>query len=664
MLKFKELVIENFGPYKERQSILFEDGVNIMWGNNGRGKTTLLNAFRFVLYGKVYGRDAENAHSLAEVSNWESAKEDIYGFKVSLKMEYDGTDYTLTRNYSLKKDGAPPQSDDDYTEYVFLKRDNSILSDMEMKQTLDSIMPENISRFFLFDGELLSEYEDLLRDNKSIGLKIKESIENILGVPILTNGLASIGEASDRFSKRFTEELKKDKKNQKLGMTLSTLQEKADQLKIDLASLKAKYKDTDDRRKDLDALGRKYERTNKLLERIDYLEKDLSKLLDNEKDTSDRLKGMNRNLWLSYLDSTVKQQIMALDDQIEELKQKESEASVRAVMKATLMEGLQTGNCPVCKQSITASQMESLLADINMGDSGMPGLTEAESAKLSSLRAYRSILTKDLEIETVKSIKLASEALSKIRSSIAQDKQEILDTKSQLANVSGIDEIKNNTLELAKCLSELELISQSISEHDIELLDVQNKFKDLDAKIGKNSSGINVTKITRLKETAEQLENIFSKGRDLYTLNLKTKIEEDATILFKSLSSEPEYDRLKINDSYGLNIVHKDGSIISIKAAGYMHIVSLCLIGALQKNAPMQGPVIIDSPFGRLDSVNTKRLTQSLDKLSHEVIVLLYDNEMNAQDARSSLKEKLVKEYSLERISSRNTKIVEGGYDG
>lgn len=664
MLKFKELGIDNFGPYKEHQSIVVEDGVNIMWGNNGRGKTTLLNAFRFVLFGKVYGRDAENAHSLAEVSNWESAKEGRYGFKVSLKMEYDGIDYTLTRIYSLKNDVTHPQSDEDYTEFASLKRNNSILSDIEMQQALGAIMPENISRFFLFDGELLSEYEDLLRDNKSIGLKIKESIENILGVPILTNGLASIDEASDRFSKKLTEELKKDNKNQQLAMSLATLQEKADQLKIDLASLKATYKDTDDKRKGLDALVRKSERTNKLLEKIDYLEKDLSKLLNDEKISSDILKGMNRNLWLSYLDGTIKHQIMEIDEQIVEIKQKESEASVRAVMKATLREGLQTGNCPICKQSITASQMETLISDINIGDSGKLGLTEAESANLSTLIAHRSILTMDSEIETVKSIKLASEALSKIRSSIAQDKQEILDTKSQLVNVSGMDEIKNNTLELAKCLAELELISQSISVHENDILEVQKKIKDLEDKIGKNSSGVNLTKIKRLKETAEKLKNIFTKGRDLYTLTLKTKIEEDATTLFKCLSSEPEYDRLKINDSYGLNIVHNDGSIISIKAAGYMHIVSLCLIGALQKNAPMQGPVIIDSPFGRLDSVNTKRLTESLDKLSHEVIVLLYDNEMNAQDARSSLKEKLVKEYSLERISSRNTRIVEGGYDG
>ena len=45
MLQFTGLVIENFGPFKGTQTVDFvdADGVTIIWGNNGRGKTTLLN---------------------------------------------------------------------------------------------------------------------------------------------------------------------------------------------------------------------------------------------------------------------------------------------------------------------------------------------------------------------------------------------------------------------------------------------------------------------------------------------------------------------------------------------------------------------------------------------------------------------------------------------
>ena len=55
MLHFTRMTMHNFGPYKGNQVIDFTDnsGVTIFWGNNGRGKTTLLNAFRYCLFGKT-----------------------------------------------------------------------------------------------------------------------------------------------------------------------------------------------------------------------------------------------------------------------------------------------------------------------------------------------------------------------------------------------------------------------------------------------------------------------------------------------------------------------------------------------------------------------------------------------------------------------------------
>ena len=45
MLKFTSLTIDNFGPYEGVQTIDFGsgDGVTLIWGDNGHGKTTLLS---------------------------------------------------------------------------------------------------------------------------------------------------------------------------------------------------------------------------------------------------------------------------------------------------------------------------------------------------------------------------------------------------------------------------------------------------------------------------------------------------------------------------------------------------------------------------------------------------------------------------------------------
>ena len=66
-MRFKRITVENFGPFKNPTSIDFTErnGVSIVWGRNGRGKTTLLNAFNFVLDGTVKDRDGnvDNFHS-------------------------------------------------------------------------------------------------------------------------------------------------------------------------------------------------------------------------------------------------------------------------------------------------------------------------------------------------------------------------------------------------------------------------------------------------------------------------------------------------------------------------------------------------------------------------------------------------------------------------
>ena len=114
---------------------------------------------------------------------------------------------------------------------------------------------------------------------------------------------------------------------------------------------------------------------------------------------------------------------------------------------------------------------------------------------------------------------------------------------------------------------------------------------------------------------------------------------------------------MKINENYGLYIAHKSGRIIEIRSSGYEHIVALSLIGALHKNAPLQGPVIMDSPFGRLDPEHKRKITASLPILSEQVILLVYIDEIDEQLARKILGSTLKHEYELCRVSAMHTEI-------
>ena len=155
----------------------------------------------------------------------------------------------------------------------------------------------------------------------------------------------------------------------------------------------------------------------------------------------------------------------------------------------------------------------------------------------------------------------------------------------------------------------------------------------------------------------EAISQIFEEGIASYRDKLKEDIERDATELFVQISNDPDYTSLKINDNYGLYMVHKTGEIVPLRSAGFEHVVALSLIGALHKNAPLRGPIIMDSPFGRLDPTHKSNITKVLPKMSEQIVLLVYTSEINEQDARDTLGPNLKREYRLQRYSSFYTQI-------
>ena len=123
------------------------------------------------------------------------------------------------------------------------------------------------------------------------------------------------------------------------------------------------------------------------------------------------------------------------------------------------------------------------------------------------------------------------------------------------------------------------------------------------------------------------------------------------------LTGEPDYKSLSIDESYGLTVVHKDGSTIPVRSAGAEHIVALSLMGALQRNAPLRGPIVMDLPFGRLDEVHTAKVVQALPSMADEALLLVYESELDPKQARNHLEGRLRKEYRIARRTARHSEL-------
>ena len=190
-MKFNSISLENFGPFFNENEVALSTTASspiiLFNGENMRGKTTLLRAFRWCLYGKVKGHDNKPIPE-TEFANWD-ARDSGEEFRTSVKLEIatDSEVLTVIRWFTAK------QSEVNRDSVTVVNQGWDCVSSVanaipreDIENRINSLLHEDISEFFLFDGEALTGIEAKLRSDMSSGDFVKDSIEKALGLPALT----------------------------------------------------------------------------------------------------------------------------------------------------------------------------------------------------------------------------------------------------------------------------------------------------------------------------------------------------------------------------------------------------------------------------------------------------------------------------------------------
>ncbi len=655
MLSIRSIALTDFGPFKDEQRIEFpaQSGVSIIYGENMRGKTTLLNAIRYALFGKVITR-GENRAMLHQIGNWETATEKgKYGFKVVLDFEHEGRKYQLTREHRPRPDIKTPQTDIDYQQDYFLRRDGTVLGPDARDSELARIMPETVSRFFLFDGELLQQYEELLRNESDMGRNIKEAIERILGVPVLTNGRTDLGELLKDAQKREAKAAQKNQKTNALGNQHEALlkqrdglQEETDRLRKDMEVLRVSKTSQED-------LLRKTEKTKGLLDERNRLQEEITHTEIRLKEKEDKRKEFLTAAWKGLLINRIRSTRDTLEQDLKKNRDAYQHAVISADNAERIRKALDDGQCSTCEQELSASAKGRLAALI--ADAVPPEESAQMEATIQRLEG-RIVALKQIEsssnADVLQEVQDVIDDL-KMKKAIAEDR--LTDIREQTKDLDEAD-LRRLYSEHEKTITELGILQEGIKKQDESLKGINETISKVEAEMAKFADADLETERSR-KDLCEKLRNLFAGAVDAYRERLRGKVERDATALFLKLTSEPEYQALTINESYGLTIVHQDGSAIPVRSAGAEHIVALSLMGALQRNAPLRGPIVMDSPFGRLDQVHTTKVIRALPSMADQVMLLVYESELDPKQARNHLEAKLQKEYRIARRSARHSEL-------
>jgi len=151
----KKIEIENFLSYywnsstNDKNIFVFSNGLNIILGENGEGKTKFFEAVDWLLNGENKGLDmlisAKKAH--------ETEIGDSFRVRVSMTVEQYGEDCVITKSFLAKKENTNECSTSSFMIEGFSTNSSGERTQNDGKVLLDRIFPFEIRKYSMFKGE-------------------------------------------------------------------------------------------------------------------------------------------------------------------------------------------------------------------------------------------------------------------------------------------------------------------------------------------------------------------------------------------------------------------------------------------------------------------------------------------------------------------------------
>lgn len=656
-MKLISLSMNNFMPYKGKNEIIFpqdkQRNVMVVFGDNMRGKTSFLNALRWVFYGKALGRHLREI-PLHDILNKEAAVEGDFTIEVSVDFEADGTKYNLRRYATKKPMVAKTSRSEDFEMVVGLQKQGTAIPAYQIESEINRYAPEQVSRFFLFDGELLQEYESLLIEGNEQGKRIKEAIEQVLGVPALIHGRDEIGTLLKNFQKQQARELASIEGMDKQAAKQNAWQQKLEAYENDVTDLKAKQEGIKVQRAELDDELEAVEIVHDKKTHLDGLRKQQEGLASRLTELQDKKKDLLRDAWRDLLRPKLQVAKNALFEEQQKLTDNMSKKACLDAQIANLRKILNTSSCPTCglptneKKRIQAgaelAQLENELKILNVDSHNLSDLTIRirEIDRLGRSGSADKIQAVDAEYLR------SSVELTKIENTIESIHEEIKGYDT--ADIAYKRSLRDGLLkEEARLEQDLLAVQKKIEEAKKELAMIAKTLGSIPAGRANRS--------TSLVKVSTDLEKLFNDSIEQLRQNLRETVADKATDSFKKLTTQKSYSGLEINDNYGLTILDEHKERVNVRSAGAEQIVALSLIDGLARTGRAAGPVVMDTPFGRLDLRHRDNILKYLPTTTGQLVLLVHDGEIRRATDLAPVADRIGAEYEIREISPRHSRI-------
>jgi DNA sulfur modification protein DndD len=669
----KQVILHNYTAFEGTQEIVLTPTENaaqniiLIGAMNGSGKTSLLEAVKLCLYGErgsgllptreaeatfinkkfnKNARDRREREMFVELTFDDVPIPDPHEIRIRRGWNFDiiGGMYNYTSTMAIYKDGK---------ELELVARD-------QWQDFINEKIPPGVAGFFFFDGEKIQQLADDSSDRESL----KESIRNLLGLKIIGNlesdlstHIDNIRRETDKVTDSQLRELEADEARhlERIGDNSEELSEIQDQLD----SLYAEEAELEGEIRRLTGIGT----SNR-----NQLEHEVTETENQKRKANEEILKLASDVLpfaiAGRIADTLRDQLFAEDG----LRQWEA-AKTRVHPQLTKIVNRVFWDETVVRTKPDLTPFQKVFYAKLLTDEWeslfMPKPEDAADEAIHELspKDERFVLgtlekvSKEI-LGNLKDLLTLRERASRRSQDASRELRNLPEDDSHLGKM--VTDFRQKSALKKELNEKTGKLQDEISRFARDLKSVQDKIVNLKAKLGvakKNETQVSLAKKIRtaVQQYEKQLQN-----RKL------AELEKFTTEMYQRLARKQDFvGDVKIDlRTFDVSIHDPKGQIKEKRSlsAGEKQIYAIALLWGLAKSSDIELPIIIDTPFARLDSEHRTNIANHyFPYASEQVIILSTDEEIDHRYARM-LQPYIGQTFTIKHWDSESRSIIEPGY--
>lgn len=628
----------------------------VIQGANGAGKTNILNAITWCLFGKEYHMDSKyKGLPPVNVAALDEKKGDIVEMSVEIRFIDDNDKKILIlRSQSYRESNgklvelpgahAPPcimfqgERDWGYPQYG-----------ADAKFRIDSLIPEDVEEYFFFDGERMDAY-----------FKVKSGNE-IRNAVFQISQLGLFETLIERLRRRKNEFVKQTKG---LSPEVESIREELDihtrSLNVDKEQLEDLIRKRNDAANLENELSQKLQNSSsenirRLEEQRKEIEENISRLQDDIKDLEDdRLRILHKAMPIIFTYSP----LMKTKSLIEGRK----EAGLIPPMYKLIFirKLLDKGKC-ICKSDISNKDEYSSSRRKNVE----AFLQEGELSELSNELIESNVRIQEM-LASIEGFPDEIRTLEKKLNSLHENKSRLndkLNAISQEIKQTDIEEIRNWEKQKQESSQEKDSLNIQIGKEQHIITQRMGRIRFCEIKLKQElKKEEKFSNLESLLAFCDESIRCAEETKDAIMKEVKSQVEKKASDQFLALIwKKSTYKGVVIDDDYNISVPYIDGrEALGTLSAGERQVCALSFMAALNSVSGFKVPIIVDTPLARISREPRRNIAENLPNyLRGTQVTLLVTEEEYTKEVREALSEKVGKSYIINFQDQREGKTAE-----